>query len=91
MAHSADVVRSVEADAICFSAHKMYAPSLGVIVWQDNLMDKMAQGFLGGGMVDDVLKDSYALSAEGKEHRYTRFEAGLQAWGEIVALGNVIK
>ncbi|MBR2709254.1 aminotransferase class V-fold PLP-dependent enzyme [Candidatus Saccharibacteria bacterium] len=91
MAHSADVVRSVEADAICFSAHKMYAPSLGVIVWQDNLMDKMAQGFLGGGMVDDVLKDSYALSAEGKEHRYTRFEAGLQAWGEIVALGTVIK
>ena len=37
--------------------------------------------------VDDVNKDSYLLSAEGKEHRYTRFEAGLQAWGEIVGLG----
>ena len=38
-------------------------------------------------MVDDVNVDSYLLSAEGKEHRYTRFEAGLQAWGEIVGLG----
>ena len=91
MAHSADIVNGVEADAICFSAHKMYAPSLGVIVWQDSLMDKMEQGFLGGGMVDDVKLDSYLLSAEGKEHRYTRFEAGLQAWGEIVGLGAAIK
>ena len=38
-------------------------------------------------MVDDVDKDTYKLSAENKEHRYTRFESGLQAWGEIVGLG----
>ena len=87
MAHSVEILRGVEADAICFSAHKLYAPSLGVIVWQDELMEKMVTGFVGGGMVDDVKKDSYLLSAEGKEHRYTRFEAGLQAWGEIVRLG----
>ena len=87
MAHSADIIRGVEVDAICFSAHKLYAPSLGVIVWRDDLVDKMKVGFVGGGMVDDVDKDSYVLSAEGKEHRYTRFEAGLQAWGEIVGLG----
>ena len=74
-------------DAASFSAHKLYAPSLGVIVWRDDLVDKMKVGFVGGGMVDDVDKDSYVLSAEGKEHRYTRFEAGLQAWGEIVGLG----
>lgn len=91
MAHSADVLHGIEADAICFSAHKLYAPSLGVIVWRDNLMDKMDNGFVGGGMVDDVDKDSYVLSAEGKEHRYTRFESGLQAWGEIVGLGAAIK
>ena len=91
MAHSSDAVRGVEADAICFSAHKMYAPSLGVIVWQDSLMEKLSEGFLGGGMVDDVLADSYTLSADGKEYRYTRFEAGLQAWGEIVSLGAAIK
>lgn len=87
MAHSTDIIRNVEVDAICFSAHKLYAPSLGVIVWQSDLAEKMDVGFVGGGMVDDVNKDSYLLSAEGKEHRYTRFEAGLQAWGEIVGFG----
>ncbi len=87
MAHSSEILYGVEPDAICFSAHKLYAPSLGVIVWRDELVAKMDVGFVGGGMVDDVKKDSYLLSAEGKEHRYTRFESGLQAWGEIVGLG----
>lgn len=87
MAHSVDVLRGIEVDAICFSAHKLYAPSLGVIVWRDDLAEKMNVGFVGGGMVDDVQKDSYLLSSEGKEHRYTRFESGLQAWGEIIGLG----
>ncbi len=87
MAHSSDIIRGLDVDAICFSAHKLYAPSLGVIVWRDELADKMEIGFVGGGMVDDVNENSFLLSAEGKEHRYTRFEAGLQAWGEIVGLG----
>ena len=91
MAHSVDVLRGVEADAICFSAHKLYAPSLGVIVWRDELDEKMDVRFIGGGMVDDVELDSYLLSAEGKEHRYTRFESGLQAWGEIAGLGTALK
>lgn len=90
MAHSSKIVRGVDADAICFSAHKMYAPSLGIIVWRDDLAEFLQTRFVGGGMVDDVEKDSYVLSAEGKEHRYTRFEPGLQAWGEIVALGAAI-
>ncbi|MBQ6487117.1 aminotransferase class V-fold PLP-dependent enzyme [Candidatus Saccharibacteria bacterium] len=87
MAHSADIVRGVEVDAICFSAHKLYAPSLGVIVWKDELDDVLDVRFIGGGMVDDVDKEKYVLSANNKEHRYTRFESGLQAWGEIVGLG----
>ena len=87
MAHSVDIIRGVEADAICFSAHKMYAPSLGVIVWRDDLQKHLDEYWLGGGMVDDVNLNDYQLSAEGKEHRYTRFESGLQAWGEIVGLG----
>ncbi len=91
MAHTADIVRGIEADAICFSAHKMYAPSLGVIVWHNDLLEKLTDGFLGGGMVDDVEKDSYILSAGNKEHRHTRFESGLQAWGEIAGLGAAIK
>lgn len=90
MAHSADILKGVEVDAICFSAHKMYAPSLGVIVWRDELDQVLQPYWLGGGMVDDVKEDSFVLSAENKEHRYTRFESGLQAWGEIVALGRAI-
>ena len=87
MAHSADVLRGQEVDAICFSAHKLYAPSLGVIVWNDDLAKYLNTHFVGGGMVDDVELEQYVLSAENKEHRYTRFESGLQAWGEIVGLG----
>ena len=87
MAHSSDVLHKTDADAICFSAHKLYAPSLGVIVWKNELLNKLQDLFLGGGMVDDVDKESYMLSADSSEHRYTRFESGLQAWGEIIGLG----
>lgn len=87
MAHSVEVLRGVEVDAICFSAHKLYAPSLGVIVWRDELEEVLLPWWLGGGMVDDVSADTYKLSADNKEHRYTRFESGLMAWGEIIGLG----
>ena len=50
MAHSVDVLRGVEADAICFSAHKLYAPSLGVIVWRNELMSRLDVGIIGGGI-----------------------------------------
>lgn len=90
MAHSSEILRGVEADAICFSAHKLYAPSLGVIVWRDDLEKVLIPEWLGGGMVDDVEIDSYKLSAENKAHRYTRFESGLQAWGEIIGLREAI-
>ena len=91
LGHAVEVVQGIEVDAIVTSAHKMYGPSLGVIVWRDDLMDKLVPSWLGGGMVDDVEKESYLLSAEGKEHRYTRFESGLQAWGEIVGFGASLK
>lgn len=90
MAHSSDILKGVEFDALCFSAHKMYAPSLGVIVWRDELDSVLRPLWLGGGMVDDVEKSTFKLSAEGKEHRYTRFESGLQAWGEIIGLNAAI-
>lgn len=87
MAHSSSILEKTDADAICFSAHKLYAPSLGVIVWKKSLLDKLHAYFVGGGMVDDVEKDSYQLSADSPNHIYTRFESGLQAWGEIIGLG----
>lgn len=54
-------------------------------------MPKLTMNFIGGGMVDDVAMGSYVLSATGnKEHVHTIFEPGLQAWGEICALGTAI-
>ncbi len=91
MAHYYEMLEKTEADAVCFSAHKMYASSLGVIVARRGLVPKLKQTFIGGGMVDDVFEERYLLTAEGnKDHIYTVFEPGLQAWGEIVALGEAI-
>lgn len=90
MAHYHEILEKTEADAICFSAHKMYAPSLGVMVVRRDLVPKLKLSFIGGGMVDDVFSDHYLLSAEKKELAHTIFEAGLQAWGEIVAFGEAI-
>ncbi len=90
LGHTPESVRGTDVDVICSSSHKMYGPSLGIIVWKDELLDYLKPYWLGGGMVDDVEKESYTLSAENKEHRYSRFESGLQAWGEIVGLGAAI-
>lgn len=90
MAHYHELLEKTEADAICFSAHKMYAASLGVIVARRDLVQKLKLSFIGGGMVDDVFADRYLLSSENKDHVYTIFEAGLQAWAEIISLGAAI-
>jgi len=91
LAHSSDILEKTEADAICGSAHKMYGPSLGVMIVRRDLFSKIETSFIGGGMVDDVDKESYQLSADSPNHAYTKFESGLQAWGEIVAFGEAIK
>lgn len=91
MAHAHEMLEKTEADAICFSAHKMYGPSLGVMVVRRDIVPKLTMQFIGGGMVDDVFEDRYLLSAEGNaEHVHTVFEAGLQAWGEICAYGEAV-
>lgn len=91
LAHNPEILYKTEADAICSSAHKMYGPSLGFMVVRRDLFKKIETSFIGGGMVDDVTADSYKLSAESPNHAYTKFESGLQAWGEIVAFGEAIK
>ena len=91
LAHSPEILEKTEADAICTSAHKMYGPSLGVMVVRRDLFKKIDTSFIGGGMVDDVDRDTFKLSAESPNHAYTKFESGLQAWGEIVAFGEALK
>lgn len=90
MAHSSEILYKTDPDAICFSAHKMYAPSLGGIIMKKDFAKYFDTSFIGGGMVDDVDKESYLLSSDNAEHLYTKFEPGLQAWGEIIALGCAI-
>ena len=91
MAHNSPLLHKTEADAICFSGHKIYAPSLGVIVARRDLLPKIDTTFIGGGMVDDADENAYTLSATNPDHAYTKFESGLQAWGEIIALGTALK
>lgn len=90
MAHHSEMFYKTEPDAICFSAHKMYAPSLGGMVVRKDLLKYVKTSFIGGGMVDDVDRESFQLSVDNPEHIYTIFEPGLQAWGEIIALGAAI-
>ena len=90
MAHSSEVLEKTEPDAICFSAHKMYAPSLGGMIVRKDFVKFIDTSFIGGGMVDDVDLETYLLSSDNPDHLYTKFESGLQAWGEIIALGTAI-
>lgn len=84
MAHSRAAVAGCGADAICFSGHKMYGPSLGVVVATRELLLSLEVGFIGGGMVADVTESGFELLPD---EPWSRLEPGLQAWGEIVGLG----
>jgi cysteine desulfurase/selenocysteine lyase len=86
MPHTSEILHNTSADAVCFSAHKMYAPNLGVMVVRRDMAKKIDTTFIGGGMVDDVDINSYQLSADSPNHIHTKFESGLQAWGEAIAL-----
>lgn len=83
MAHSYAMLQKTKADAICFSAHKMYAASLGVVVAQKSLLRQLQTNFIGGGMVADVSSDAFQLLLEEPE---SILEPGLQAWAEIISL-----
>ena len=90
MAHHSVILEQTEADAICFSAHKLYAPSLGVMIIRKDFLSHIKPTFLGGGMVDDVDKNTYLPSFEHPDKIHTAFEPGLQAWGEIIALNSAL-
>lgn len=81
-AHAPDVLHGIDADAVCFSAHKAYGASLGVIAARNDLLSSLDLGFIGGGQVASVTEDDFTLRPE----LHARLEPGLQAWGEIIAL-----
>lgn len=88
MAHYYEMLEKTEADAICFSAHKMYAASLGVMVVRRDLIPKLRLSFVGGGMVDDVFEDRYILSATGnKDHAHTILRRGYRRGVRLLVSG----
>lgn len=91
VAHHHGLLEGCGADVICFSAHKTYSASLGVMVVKKGFLDEIESSFIGGGMVDDVDKDEYKMSFGNEEHIHTVFEPGLQLFGEIIALGEALK
>jgi len=88
MGHSRALLQKTEADAVCFSAHKMYGASLGVVVARHELLSSLELSFVGGGMVADVREEDFDL-VQGDPGAL--LEPGLQAWGEIIALGRAIE
>lgn len=88
MAHHHDLLERTEADAVCFSGHKMYAGSLGVTVAKRSLVAMLNPFIIGGGTVLDVTESAYELD---REHPEAVLEPGLQAWAEIVSLGAALR
>jgi selenocysteine lyase/cysteine desulfurase len=83
MAHDHAALRKTDADAICFSGHKTYAASLGVVVARRALLSSLEVSVIGGGMVADVALDSFELVTSDPG---SILEPGLQAWAEIISL-----
>jgi cysteine desulfurase/selenocysteine lyase len=83
IAHHRELVQGCNADVICFSAHKMYAASLGVIVIRKDLLKTLDIVTVGGGMVSSVKENDYTLLPD---EMTSWLEPGLQAYGEIISL-----
>jgi len=90
MSHNRDLLCSSDFDALFFSGHKLYGPSIGVIVIKRSLISMLDIGFIGGGMVEDVDRESYSLVSS-LEDISGRLEIGLQDFSGIIGLGVALK
>ena len=88
MGHSPQIIQDVDFDALCFSGHKMYGPSLGAIVIKKELLERLDLSFIGGGTVEDVQHDSYTLL---RDDLASHLEIGLQNFSGIIGLGAAIE
>jgi selenocysteine lyase/cysteine desulfurase len=88
VAHHRELLRGCQADAICFSAHKTYAASLGVVVIKKDLLRTLEISFIGGGMVNGVKQQSYQMYPDDMA---AWLEPGLQPYAEIISLNSSIK
>lgn len=89
MVHHLDLL-NIDYDILCASAHKMYAPSLGILVVKKSILSDFSFGFVGGGMVQSVSEHSYELLPYQNEP-WAMFEPGLQNWASIVGLHTALE
>ncbi len=85
MSHNQKIIRESDFDALFFSGHKMYGPSIGVIVIKKSLLTLLDIGFIGGGMVEDVEAESFRLISN-PDDLSSRLEIGLQNFAGIIGL-----
>ncbi|MGB4778476.1 aminotransferase class V-fold PLP-dependent enzyme [Microbacterium sp.] len=85
--HALAALRGTAADAVCFSAHKMYGPSLGVVAATRELLESLELSFIGGGQVASVTETDFVPASD----LHTRLEPGLQAWAEIIGFGAALE
>src|SRR3989344_3910036 len=76
-------VRSINADLMTFSGHKMLGPSgTGVLYGKKEVLEKMEQFMVGGQTVIETWYDKYE-----EEILPNKFEAGLQNYSGNIGLG----
>ncbi len=90
ISHQKEFLRACDFDALFFSGHKFYGPSLGVIVIKRSLVRELDINFIGGGMVEDVALSNYSLVSS-DEDLHSRLEIGLQDFAGIIGLGAAIR
>jgi len=81
---NSQLLGEVDFDALCFSGHKMYSLSLGVIVAKKQLVDSLQFLFTGGGMVDKLDENTFSIPSGDLS---CKLEPGLQDFAGIIALG----
>lgn len=86
MSHNQQIIRESDFDALFFSGHKIYGPSIGIVVIKKTLLAALDIKFIGGGMVEDVEAESYQLISD-PDDLSSRLEIGLQNFAGIIGLG----
>jgi cysteine desulfurase/selenocysteine lyase len=81
-------VREIGCDFLCFSGHKMLAPTGSGVLWMKKEMD-VEPLLVGGGMVQDVGNDGDEFSYEIKPG-YEGYEAGTPDISAGIGLGSAV-
>lgn len=87
LTHHPELLYGVKYDALFSSAHKVYGPSLGVIIVAKSLFDRMDFYYLGGSTVIDTTREGHTLYSEDKYHV---LEPGLQNFAGIIGFGEAL-